>query len=259
MLSKKETNKIIFLSPPSKYAMADEWYEFATEGHFWMKWRFHVLQSMIPKGYLWGETLDIGCGNGIARKQLEEHYNCSVSACDLNAQALSQLPEGKGKIYFYDIHQREEEFRSHFQTIILLDVLEHIDDPVTFLDSVNFHLKPEGKVIINLPALGLLYSRYDRVIGHVKRYSIPLLRKELHQAGLVLEDAVYWGASLVPFLLARKCILSFCKDKGTVKLGFQPASPEINSLFLLLMKFERAIASRPFIGTSMLALVSKRK
>ena len=248
---------ITYLSSPSEYVMADEWYEFATEDHFWMKWRFRILQSIIPKEYSWGETLDIGCGNGVARKQIEECFNSSVSACDLNLRALSELSGGRGKLYFYNIHQREVEFREHFQTVLLLDVLEHIKEPVAFLDSVNFHLKPRGKVIINLPAFNFLYSGYDRVAGHSKRYTISLLRKELRQAGFILEDAVYWGASLVPLLIARKCIMLFCKDEQMIKYGFQPASPKINSLLLLFMKLECSIAVRPFIGTSLMALASK--
>jgi SAM-dependent methyltransferase len=250
---------INYLSSPAEYSMADEWYEFATEDHFWMKWRFNVLQSIVPKGYSWGEVLDIGCGNGIPRKQIERYYNCNVSGCDLNEHMLSQVSEGRGQVYFYNIHQREEKFRDYFETILLLDVLEHIKEPVAFLDSVSFHLRPNGKIIINLPAFQSLYSKYDRTVGHIKRYTIPLLRRELEQSGLILEDVMYWGASLVPLLLIRKFIMLFCKDKQVTKCGFQPPSSGINSLLLLFMKLERIVAARPFIGTSLLALASKKR
>ncbi|MCM8761095.1 MAG: class I SAM-dependent methyltransferase [Candidatus Omnitrophica bacterium] len=194
----------------------------------------------------------------MARSQIEEYYNCSVAACDLNKHALENMPKGRGNLYFYNIHQRNAEFREYFQTVLLLDVLEHIKDPVSFLKSVNFHMKSGGKVIINLPAFNFMYSRYDRVAGHIKRYTIAGLRKELELAGFKLERAVYWGASLVPFLLARKYIMLFCKGNArTIKCGFQPVFPFVNDIFLAIMRFENTVISHPFIGSSLLAVARK--
>jgi SAM-dependent methyltransferase len=237
--------------------MADEWYEFATKEHFWMRWRFNVLKKLLPKGYSWGETLDIGAGNGLARQQIEEYYSCSVSVCDLNMYALERLPQGRGEVYFYNIQQRNKEFCGRFQTILLLDVLEHIKDPIAFLEAVYFHLKPGGKVIINLPACQFFYCGYDRVAGHVKRYAVSKIKDELQQSGFKVEDVVYWGGVLVPLLLMRKMYMPFCKDTHAIKYGFQSSSTLINSLFLLLMKIELKINPRPFIGTSLLVLASK--
>ncbi len=251
--------KITFLSPPSDCFMANEWYEFATSDHFWIKWRFEALRRIIPKDYIWGRTLEIGCGTGVVREQIEKYYNCTVTGCDLNLKALQMANGYTGPMYFYNIHQRHEDFRESFSTILLMDVLEHIEEPVTFLESVSFHLKPGGRLIINVPALQCLYSQYDKVGGHIRRYNIPSLKNELYLTGFSLESAAYWSLSLIPLLMIRKYILCFYRKDQIIKIGFQPVSPLIDFILRSLMRIEYLIFSKPPIGTSLIAVARKEK
>ena len=94
-LDTQQTEKIYFLSPPTEYSMGNEWHEFAKQGHFWMKWRFNILQKIIPKDFIWGKTLEIGCGNDIVMSQIEKYYGCIVSGCDLNISALRNASSGR--------------------------------------------------------------------------------------------------------------------------------------------------------------------
>lgn len=254
------TNKnIIFLTPESASSMADEWYEFATSDHFWMKWRFEAFKRIIPKDYTWGKILDIGCGTGVVREQIGKFYGCTVIGCDLNLKALKNSIESGSPLYYYNIHQKREEFKESFSTILLLDVLEHIQDPVEFLDSVSFHLKKNGRLIINVPAIQSLYSIYDKVIGHIRRYNIPSLEKELHFSGFRIEKASYWGMSLMPLLLVRQFILRFFRKDQIIKAGFQPVSPLIDSVLRLIMRIEYAIFPQPPSGTSLIVVAQKVK
>lgn len=252
-----DTNKIIFLSPESDCSMVDEWYEFATRDHFWMKWRFEALQRSIPADCNWERTLEIGCGTGVAREQIEKFYGCNVTGCDLNLKALEMAITSEGPLYFYNIHQKHEEFRESFTTILLLDVLEHIEDPVSFLNSVGFHLKKTGRLIINVPAFQSLYSQYDKAIGHIRRYNVPSLKKELHLSGFRIERADYWGMSLIPLLIARRFILRFYREDQLIKAGFQPVSPFIDFILRSMMKVEYAFFPRPPFGTSLIAIARK--
>jgi len=257
---KHSKQKIHFLSPLSDRFIADDWddwYNFATSNHFWIKWRFEALKKIIPKSHQWGQTLDIGCGTGIVRNQIEKTYGCVVSGCDLNIKALQLSIESKGPLYFYNIHQKNKEFKEYFSTILLLDVLEHIEDPITFLDSINYHLKKNGRLIINVPAFQFLYSIYDRVVGHFRRYKISTLKDELNHAGFCIEKASYWGMSLIPLAIARKFILHFYKKDKIVKAGFQPVSPLINSVMHFIMKIEYAIFATPPFGTSLIVIARK--
>jgi len=249
---------IEFLSPPSEYRMADEWYDIAKVDHFWIKWRFEIMKRLLPKGFNWDSTLDVGCGSGISAEQIAGYYGYAIAGCDLNLESLKMASLKHSKLYFYNIHHKCHEFKEAFSNILLLDVLEHIQDPGSFLNSIKFHLKPGGRLIINVPAIQLLYSRYDEVAGHLRRYSISSLRSELNSMGFILENACYWGLSFVPLLLIRKCVLHFCKRKNVIAWGFQPRCSLINSVLELIAKAEYSIFPCPFIGTSLMVVARKR-
>ena len=222
--------EIAFLSPFAEYSMADEWHRFASIDHFWMRWRFEVLKKLLPEGFTWGKTLEIGCGNGVAREQIENHYGCAVSACDLNLHALHSILPGSGQLYYYNIHDKNKQLEGRFSTIVLLDVLEHVDEPAEFLKSAAFHLEKGGNIIVNVPAFQFLYSRYDRAMGHFKRYAIASLTKEMGQAGMEMKTFTYWGLSMIPLLMVRKLVMCFIREDKIIKTGFQPGSRFLNRL-----------------------------
>jgi len=256
---KSKYEGIEFLSEPADYSMADDWYEIAKADHFWMQWRFKVLEKMIPCNYEWGRTLEIGCGHGVVRQQIENRFNCSVEGCDLNLDSLGMAVSGRGKLYFYNIHQRRNELKEQFSTILLLDVIEHIDEPIPFLESVSFHLKPGGKLIIGAPALPLLYSQYDVAAGHSRRYTFSLLKQQVESCGFKLEEKSYWGFCLIPVLFLRKIVLPFYRKKIVIKAGFQPPAVWIEDFFQFLRKLECRFMSKVPLGISLLAIVQKQK
>ena len=63
-----------------------------------------------------------------------------------------------------------------FDTILYIDVLEHIEDDGGELRKAAALLAPGGKLIVLSPAYNFLYSEYDRAIGHFRRYSRQSLR-----------------------------------------------------------------------------------
>jgi len=250
-------SEIIELSPPVAYAMANEWFQFASATHFFFLWRFAAMRQVLEPEGVAEPVLEVGCGNAVARGQIEQHYGCAVDGCDVNQEALQQAERGRGKLYLYDIHQRRSEWRDHFATIFLLDTLEHIDEPVRFLESIAYHLRPGGRLLITVPALPVLYSRYDAADGHVKRYRVGVLRQELAAAGLTLERHSFWGLSMIPVLLVRKLVLRFLPRERVIEVGFQPPSRLVDGVLRGLMHAERRLWPRPIIGTSFVALARK--
>jgi SAM-dependent methyltransferase len=248
--------EVIYLSSPTDFQMADEWYEFARPDHFWFQWRFAALQALLGDDWA-GPTLEIGCGNGAARQQFERAYNTAVDGCDVNPAALRRAAPGRGRLYFYNIHERRGAWRAHYRTALLLDTLEHIRDPVEFLRSTAYHLQPGGALLLNVPAWPWLYSRYDRAQGHIKRYTRGMLNHELAAAGLRLVRAGYWGLSLVPVLLLRKGILSLTPPARVVQVGFEPGTPWIRRAFDRLRQVECALRPLWPLGISLVALARK--
>ncbi len=257
-----QPNNVEILSSKAQIPFVDTWFEIATEDHFWMQWRLQAALSQFQRVQLpLNESLngiEVGCGHGVLRKQLESKTNWIINGVDLDLQALKNNPPCRGKSYLYNIFDQSKKFKNHFDFLILYDVLEHIADPQAFLKACLFHIKPQGYIFINVPALNILYSRYDHVVGHFRRYTKKSLSLELLKSNLEIMDMAYWGFLLIPILLVRKLTISIYRDTSqVVKFGFKPPSRVFNSLFLKLMQFEISLIKKPLAGTSLLAVVKK--
>ena len=97
---------------------------------------------------------------------------------DLNVEALTRCSGGLDRVLYYDVLEQRAEFRDRYDVAILFDVIEHIEPTRPFLESVLFHLKPGGILLINVPALQTLFSVYDKVAGHYRRYDRPMMTAE---------------------------------------------------------------------------------
>lgn len=65
---------------------------------------------------------------------------------------------------------------ARFDTILYIDVLEHIENDRAELEQAATHLLPGGHLIVLAPAYPVLYSPFDRAIGHYRRYTRAALR-----------------------------------------------------------------------------------
>jgi SAM-dependent methyltransferase len=245
---------ITYLSPSASVNMGDWWFDIATIDHFWIRRRFEVtkrLADSLIRGSR--EIAEIGCGNGLLQKKLEDHYQRSVVGFDLNEIALRKNISSISPLYCYDIFEKRPEFRARFDLVILFDVLEHIEDESRFLQCVKYYLAESGTLLVNVPAIQWLFSDYDRAAGHVRRYSLDQLTRVAQQNGYEVQNATYWGLPLFPLLLVRKT-LSLKASNGSA--GFDPGSSLMNDLLAGLSRLER-IPQR-FLGTSVLAVLKAR-
>ena len=248
---------IIYTSRPAAVSMTDHWYDVAHLNHFWIRRRNAVMDRLAgPLIRNASHVAEIGCGNGLVQRSIEDHYGKSVAGFDLNELALKKSVSRVSQRYCYDIHQRSEEFRARFDVVVLFDVLEHITDESAFLQSVKFHMSDSGVLLINVPAYQALYSKYDKAAGHVRRYKANSLREILERNGLVMRECTYWGAALVPVLLMRKVLLTFRHDEEhIVSSGFDPGSRIVNSAMGVLAGCEPT--PQKLVGTSFMAVAVK--
>ncbi|NOR87730.1 MAG: methyltransferase domain-containing protein [Bacteroidales bacterium] len=257
--SRNTNNNIIYLSEPSSVSMDDEWYEITDKDHFWMKWRFVYISKYVNSIFLKEKrVLEIGCGNGINMQMFELNEQLIIDGCDLNEKALKMTPDLKGKKYLYNIHEDHPLMVNKYDFVLLSDVIEHIKDDKGFIIDSLKSLKMNGSLLINVPANKFLFSRYDQVIGHERRYGKDELTTLLESLGLQIEYINHWGFFLVPVVILRKLLFVFTKKK-TTKLGFKPFHPIINKAFLVLMKIETKYFPNPIIGTSLFAVAKKIK
>ena len=161
--------RIIYASQPAAVSMTDSWYDIASLDHFWIQRRFEVLARIAGKLIVNARHIaEVGCGNGLLQRNIEDVYRVPVTGFELNELALNKNISRVSPLYCYDIHDRLAEFQSRFGLIFLFDVLEHITTEDAFLDAIQFHLAESGLLILNVPAHQSLYSMYcDRADGHI--------------------------------------------------------------------------------------------
>ena len=253
-----EQQRIIYVSAPTQVSMTDWYYDIASLDHFWVRRRFEVLRR-LAEGIIRKSTriAEIGCGNGLLQRAIEDKYGIPVAGFELNEHALKKNVSRISEVYCYDIHQRAPEFHDHFDLLLLFDVLEHIENDGEFLQSIKYHLTRSGTLVINVPAHQALYSKYDDAAGHVRRYSMRSLTTVLEQNGLKARSITYWGLPLAPLVAARKAMLALRKaEQGIYTQGFDPGGKMINSILALLARCE-PLPQRLF-GTSLMAVVENQ-
>lgn len=74
-------------------------------------------------------------------------------------------------------------------TVVAMNVLEHIDDDAGAIRDLAAKLKPGGKMIIWVPAYMALYGEFDRKIGHFRRYTPTTIRTAVENGGMQVESA----------------------------------------------------------------------
>lgn len=234
--------------------MGDDWFDIASLSHFWMRQRFEVLQrlagDLIKEA---GQIAEVGCGHGVLQRQIEDFYGREVAGFDLHEAALLRSVSRVSPLHCYDLFQRKTDLKARFDLIILFDVIEHIDNEDAFVSAVQFHLAPQGRLLVNVPALPSLFSRYDTAVGHVRRYNLPSLARLADRNRMRVTRSTYWGFGLLPLLAARKAWMIAQSHKTAISAGFDAHGEWMNRLLLHLSRCE--VLPQQLIGTSLMGVL----
>jgi SAM-dependent methyltransferase len=86
---------------------------------------------------------------------------------------------------------RFQEFR--LDTVVALNVIEHIGEDVEALRCIRSMLRPRGRAVILVPALERLFGSLDKALGHHRRYTRRSIRERMRQAGFRVERVFYFN------------------------------------------------------------------
>ena len=100
-----------------------------------------------------------------------------------------------------------------FDTILYIDVLEHIEDDEAELRAATARLKPGGKIVVLCPAWQFLYAPFDKAVGHFRRHTKKSLRRAANGDLIELEafymDSVGLLASVANKVALRQSMPTF--------------------------------------------------
>jgi len=156
------------------------------------KWIFEQI-----KPHLGNNILEIGSGIGNISRFLA-HLNRNLILTDVNGSYLEYLRHRfignpKVRIISHDISSIDlsDILPSKIDTVVCISVLEHIEDDDRSLENIYEILSQNGRLILMVPAIRMLYGSLDEKVGHFRRYEKGELVKKLEYEKFAIEKIYY--------------------------------------------------------------------
>jgi SAM-dependent methyltransferase len=226
--------------------------------HWWYRARRDILADYVartaalPKG---ARILEIGCGTGHNLPMLAAFGEVDAIEIDEAARAIASERLGKpvGTAPLPELSGVE---RGSYDMIAVLDVVEHIDDDVGALKAMADALKPDGKILITVPAHPWMWSAHDVVNHHKRRYTKSTLDAAIRAAGLTHNGLRWFNSLLFPVAAATRL---FGKLTGKDDSDDSPPAKPINAALERVFGLERYLVGRVPLtpGLSIITLASR--
>jgi 2-polyprenyl-3-methyl-5-hydroxy-6-metoxy-1,4-benzoquinol methylase len=166
--------------------------------------RFNRWMYDTIRPYCRGDILEVGSGIGnisfffvqdnlpITLSDVDDHYLQTLKdkyATNKNLRDIILLDLEQG-----DFENAYKDMQNSFDTIFLLNVLEHIRDDNKAVQNCKYMLKDGGTLIILVPAYSWLYAKLDKTLAHYRRYSLRKLRSIFYRQQLTVKAQFYFNA-----------------------------------------------------------------
>lgn len=174
-----------------------------------------LLAEFLP--YIRGSVAEVGAGKGDISRLLLDTNLKSLTAFEPSGNLFPQLSDAIGpdnRVRAINGPFEKGKASECFDSILYINVLEHIEDDAGELAISNTALAPGGHLLIFVPALPWLYSELDRQVGHFRRYTKNNLVALARQAGFSIVKARYFDiAGVIPWYV------HFTLLKNTISAG----------------------------------------
>lgn len=186
-----------------------------------------ILQKFQP--FLGRRVVEVGAGTGSFSELLLESDLESLSLVEPSPKMFAQLTERLSKnssqipitTYPSTFRKAAQVIRSaqHPDSIIYVNVLEHIEDDEAELRAVNETLERNGRLFIFVPALSWLFGPFDKQIGHQRRYAKKELTEKCTSAGFTVIQAEYFDFfGIAPWWIKYRLLKSEQLEHSAVKI-----------------------------------------
>jgi len=203
------------------------------------QWMYRCIRPLIR-----GEVLEIGSGIGnISKFMVADQFSLTLSDYNPEYCALLKARFGQHK-NVHDILQLDllhPDFKTvyhhlcqQFDSLILLNVIEHLPDDARALQHCKFLLRQGGRIIVLAPAYNWLYCSLDKKLGHYRRYTLETMTSLFSASHFHIRDKKYFN------FLGIAGWLIFGKVLGHSQIGQEmsfynklvPLAKFLDSLFL---------------------------
>lgn len=225
------------------------------QNHWWPLARTRIVRNMILDGHrAGGAILEVGCGRGFVVASLRS------SGLDCSGVEAAEVEPIAGAAHFIrsrlQANELPEAERRRYDTILLLDVIEHLPDPVELLRALVDAFPALARVIVTVPARPELWSNYDEYYGHFRRYTRPMLVDLASDLNWSIRRTSYFFHSL--YLPAW--LLTHAKGSRATRVTPPgPAMRVVHRLISLGMLADHHLLPGRLVGTSLIASFEVRR
>lgn len=173
----------------------------AEESHFWYDARHRLVARCLQRYFPDAKTLhEAGCGTGGMLAYLAGCFPAlRLSGSDPYMEGLrfASGRAGTEAIGFFQAEVSRLPFKGTFDVATAFDVIEHVEDDAGFLADLGALVVPGGGIMLTAPQHRFMWSRWDEVNGHKRRYRRGELARLVEAAGF----EVLLDSSFVSFLM----------------------------------------------------------
>jgi SAM-dependent methyltransferase len=228
--------------------------------------RFNAWMADVVRPHCGRRVLEIGSGTGnLTRKLVPRDAYVASDVNPLYLQTLRQLAQDRPylDVTLTDVTRGDSfpEVPGGFDTVVCLNVVEHVDDDRGALENIRRVLAPGGKAIVLVPQGPALFGTLDEVLGHKRRYSDDTLRRLALDAGFEVQEVLQFNRVGTPawwlngkllrrrhFGLAQIAALNLLTPLFRLVDGVLPFPP-LSLIAILRPRAEQAAAA-PSVGSA---------
>lgn len=229
---------------------ADAGHDIATDD-YWAQARASVILDWIDDINP-DRIADIGCGSGYLTAAIADRGHDAIGL-DIDPELIDVARNRETEATFevgdaLDLPWPE----GHVDACLFADVIEHFEDPAPLLDEAHRVLRPDGEVILSVPALRTLHGPHDTNQDHYDRYNRKRLRWLAERNGFEVVETAYTNAiPLLPYFVTQRILRTDVPAgaRGRANGYFEPIKNR-------LLDAEQLI--NPPVGVTLLARLSPR-
>lgn len=202
-------------------------------------------------------VLDAGCGTGGLLRQLHvARPTWALTGLDFSPLACALARERtvaaimEGSIAALPLADQT------FDAVTSCDVVCQVHEPAVALREFHRCLKPQGILVLTMPAYQWMYSYHDREVGNLRRYARDEVAALLHAAGFAVVESTYWNMLPFPLAVLRRKLLPPAVPTSDVRLYPAPLEAAFNGLMALEQGWLGMGGRLPF-GSSVLTVGRK--
>lgn len=189
---------------------------------------YHTWLCDLVRPFLGDDPLEIGSGMGDYAATWVATGQERITVSDVDARRRARLEQrfaDEPRVMVRDLDVFAPGSGS-YSALVGINVLEHIEDDSGALRSAHQLLRAGGKVVIFVPAFPFAMSRFDRSVGHYRRYRRASLRRAFSDAGLQVELLHYVNApGLLAWFAGMRLLRMTPQDGVTVRLWDRAVVP----------------------------------